>query len=40
MLGGCLAVAGTLLQLRTANLFASPTLTGPMPGAMVGLCFC
>ncbi|MGQ3479786.1 iron ABC transporter permease [Paenibacillus sp. TY11] len=38
LLGGCLAVSGTLLQLRTANRFASPTLTGLMPGAMVGLC--
>ncbi|WP_328801468.1 iron ABC transporter permease [Paenibacillus sp. LX16] len=38
LLGGCLAVTGTLLQLRTANRFASPTLTGLMPGAMVGLC--
>ncbi|WP_256873762.1 iron chelate uptake ABC transporter family permease subunit [Paenibacillus kribbensis] len=27
LLGGCLAVSGTLLQLRTANRFASPTLT-------------
>lgn len=38
LLGGCLAVSGTLLQLRTVNRFASPTLTGLMPGAMVGLC--
>ncbi|MCV9951469.1 iron ABC transporter permease [Paenibacillus sp. BT-177] len=37
LLGGCLAVSGTLLQLRTANRFASPTLTGLMPGAMTGL---
>jgi ABC-type Fe3+-siderophore transport system permease subunit len=38
LLGGGLAVSGTLLQLRIANPFASPTLTGLMPGAMVGLC--
>ncbi|MDN4089523.1 iron chelate uptake ABC transporter family permease subunit [Paenibacillus polymyxa] len=25
LLGGCLAISGTLLQLRTANRFASPT---------------